>query len=320
MPAQALIRGRNVHRIVTLLPSATEIVCALGFEAQLVGRSHECDYPPAVARVPVLTSPRFDPEGSSAEVDQRVKKILSDALSVYRVDAELLRSLKPDVIVTQSQCEVCAVSIRDVEQAAAELIDSSPPMIISLAPYSLGDVMADIERVGAELGEPERAARLVAALRHRMSTIEQKAAKARRRPTVGCIEWMEPLMAAGNWMPELVMMAGGENLFGDAAQHSPAMKFDRLVAGNPDVILLMPCGFSMDRTVAELDALARQPGWSQLKAVREHQIYSADGNQYFNRPGPRIVESLEILAEILHPEIFRFGHEGTGWRRVDSLV
>jgi len=305
-----------VHRIVTLLPSATEIICALGFEAQLVGRSHECDYPPAVVRLPVLTSPKFNAEGTSAEVDLRVKKILADALSVYRVDVELLRSLKPDVIVTQSQCEVCAVSIRDVEQAAADWIDGPPPMIISLAPYSLGDVMGDIQRVGVELGEPERAMKLVAALSHRMTTIEQQAAKAGRRPTVGCIEWIEPLMVAGNWMPELVTMAGGENLFGDAGQHSPTMKFDRLLASDPDVIMLMPCGLNMDRTAAELGALANQPGWVRLKAVREQQVYLADGNQYFNRPGPRIVESLEILAEILHPQIFHFGHEGTGWRRL----
>jgi iron complex transport system substrate-binding protein len=308
-----------VHRIVTLLPSATEIVCALGFEAQLVGRSHECDYPPQVVRLPMLTSPKFNAEGTSAEVDLRVKKILADALSVYRVDVELLRNLKPDVIVTQSQCEVCAVSIRDVEQAAAHWIDGPPPIIISLAPYSLGDVMADIQRVGTELGEPERAMKLVATLSQRMTTIEQTAAKAGRCPTVGCIEWLEPLMGAGNWMPELVTMAGGENLLGGAGEHSATMTFDRLLASDPEVLLLMPCGFDMQRTAAELDTLARQPGWTRLKAVREQQVYLTDGNQYFNRPGPRIVESLEILAEILHPRAFHFGHEGTGWRRLSLL-
>jgi iron complex transport system substrate-binding protein len=307
-----------VHRIVTLLPSATEIVCALGFEAQLVGRSHECDYPPTVARLPVLSSPKFNPEGTSAEVDERVKQILADALSVYRVDVELLRKLKPDVIVTQSQCEVCAVSIRDVELAAADWLGGPPPMIISLAPYSLADVMADIERVGVELGEPEHAMKLAGALSQRMTTIQQQAAKAVRRPTVACIEWLEPLMAAANWMPELVAMAGGQNLFGEAGQHSPTMKFDRLLAKDPDVIVLMPCGFNMDRTATELDALASQLGWAQLKAVREQRVYLADGNQYFNRPGPRIAESLEILAEILQPQIFHFGHEGIGWRRLSS--
>ena len=308
-----------MHRIVTLLPSATEIVCALGFEVQLVGRSHECDYPPDVLRLPTLTSPKFDAEGTSAEVDQRVKNILADALSVYRVDVELLRSLKPDVIVTQSQCEVCAVNIRDVEQAAADWINGPPPTIISLAPFSLGDVMADIQRVGAELGESERARKLLAALRQRMSTIEQQAAKASSSPTIGCIEWLEPLMAAGNWMPELITMAGGKSLLGDAGQHSSTIRFDQLLASDPEVLLLMPCGFNMERTAAELDTLAIQPGWARLKAVREQQVYLTDGNQYFNRPGPRIVESLEILAEILHPDVFHFGHEGTGWRRLLSV-
>ncbi len=285
-------------------------------EDQLIDRSHECDYPPIVARLPVLTSPKFNSEGPSAEVDERVKKILAEALSVYRVDVELLRSVKPDVIVTQSQCDVCAVSLRDVELAAAHWVGGPPPKIISLAPYSLSDVMADIERVGVELGEVERGMKLASGLRQRMTIIEQQAAKAGTRPTVGCIEWIDPLMAAGNWMPELVAMAGGRNLFGLAGQHSPRMKFADFAAKDPEVILLMPCGFNMDRTAGELGAITKQPEWSQLKAVRQRRVYLADGNQYFNRPGPRIVESLEILAEIIHPEIFRFGHEGAGWRRL----
>lgn len=305
-------------RIVTLLPSATEIVCALGFEAELVGRSHECDYPPSVERLPVLTSPKFNVDGTSAEIDQRVKKILSDALSVYRVDVELLRTLRPDVIVTQSQCEICAVNIRDVEQAAAEWMGMPPPRIMSLAPYSLGDVLSDIARVGVELGEPERATKLVDGLRQRITAIEQHAATLGRRPTVACIEWLDPLMIAANWIPELVTIAGGESVFGEARQHSTTINFDRLMQHDPDVIVLMPCGFNMDRTAAELNTLARRPGWTQLNAVREQQVYLTDGNQYFNRPGPRIVDSTEIMSEILRPDIFHFGREGTGWRRLRS--
>jgi iron complex transport system substrate-binding protein len=303
-------------RIVTLLPSATEIVCALGFEPQLVGRSHECDYPPSVERLPVLTRPKFDPDGSSAEVDERVKRILSDALSVYRVDVELLLSLRPDVIVTQSQCEVCAVNIRDVEQAAADWTGEPAPTIISLAPYSLGDVLSDMARVGIELGEPDRATKLVDGLRQRISAIEKHAAVVAKRPTAACIEWLDPLMMAANWIPELVTIAGGENLFGEAGQHSPTINFDRFVQYDPDTIVLMPCGFNMDRTAAELNLLAHQPGWTHLKAVREEQVYLTDGNQYFNRPGPRIVDSLEIMSEILHPHIFHFGHEGIGWKHL----
>ena len=302
-------------RIVSLLPSATEVVCALGFEQQLVGRSHECDYPPSVVSLPSLTSPKFNPEGSSAEVDDRVKKILADALSVYRVDALKLRSLAPDVIVTQSQCDVCAVSLRDVEAAVAQWLGGAPPKIVSLAPFGLPDVFADMERVAVALGAPDRGIQLVARLRQRMAAVEARARQAAARPTVACIEWIEPLMAAGNWMPDLVAMAGGRNLFGTAGQHSPWMKFEDLAAADPGVILVMPCGFNLERTAAELPALTNRPGWARLTAVREGGVYLADGNQFFNRPGPRLAESLEILAEILHAELFRFGHERSGWLR-----
>jgi iron complex transport system substrate-binding protein len=304
-----------VHRIVSLLPSATEIVCALGFENQMVGRSHECDYPAPVARLPVLTEPKFNPEGSSAEVNQRVMTILADALSVYRVDAEKLRSLKPDVIVTQSQCDVCAVSMREVEEAVAQWLGAQPK-IVSLAPYALADVLNDMQRVADGLDAPERGSELVSRLRERMGSIEARAKTASTRPRIAIIEWIEPLMAAGNWMPELVAMAGGTNLFGEAGAHSPWMKFEELVAKDPEVIMIAPCGFNMDRSSAELPALRKQTEWATLRAVREGRVFLADGNQYFNRPGPRIVESLEILAEIIHPELFRLGHEHTGWRRI----
>src|SRR5579864_5829248 len=302
-------------RIVTLLPSATEIVCALGFEAALVGRSHECDYPPSVARLPALTEAKFNPEGTSAEIDQRVKKIVADALSVYRVDAAKLRELRPDVIVTQSQCEVCAVSESDVEAAVAEWLGARPK-IVSLAPYGLDDVFTDMQRVADALGAPARGVELVARLRNRLVAIAGKARNAAERPTVATIEWIDPLMAAGNWMPTLVEMAGGSNLFGTAGEHSPWMKFDDLAAKDPAAILISPCGFNMDRAAKDLPVLTNQPKWQQLAAVRNRQVFMADGNQYFNRPGPRIAESLEILAEIVHPELFNFGHEGSGWRRL----
>jgi len=302
-------------RIVTLLPSATEIVCALGFEAALVGRSHECDYPPSVGRLPALTEAKFNPEGTSAEIDQRVKKIVADALSVYRVDAPKLRELRPDVIVTQSQCEVCAVSESDVETAVAEWLGARPK-IVSLAPYGLDDIFTDMQRVADALGAAPRGVELVAKLRNRLAAIAGKARNAAQRPTVATIEWIDPLMAAGNWMPTLVEMAGGSNLFGTAGEHSPWMKFDDLAAKDPDVILISPCGFNMDRAAKDLPVLTSQAKWQQLAAVRNGRVFMADGNQYFNRPGPRIAESLEILAEIVHPELFRFGHEGSGWRRL----
>ncbi len=303
-------------RIVSLLPSATEIVCALGFENDLVGRSHECDFPASVTRLPALTEAKFNPEGSSAEIDQRVKQIVRDALSVYRVDAPRLRELRPDVIVTQSQCNVCAVSESDVEAAVADWLGTQP-RIVSLAPYALDDVFIDMQRTADALGAPDRGKTLVEGLRERLAAIADKArGQAAKRPTVATVEWIDPLMAAGNWMPTLVEMAGGINLFGKSGEHSPWMEFGELAAKDPEVILISPCGFNMNRAAEDLPALTGRPEWPKLRAVREQHVFMADGNQYFNRPGPRIAESLEILAEILHPELFSFGHEGTGWRRL----
>jgi iron complex transport system substrate-binding protein len=302
-------------RIVTLLPSATEIVAALGFEDQIVGRSHECDFPRSVVRVPPLTEAKFNPEGTSAEIDQRVKKIVGDALSVYRVDTAKLRELRPDVIVTQSQCEVCAVSERDVEAAVAEWLGARPK-IVSLAPYGLDDILTDMQRVADALDAQTRGTELVDQLRARLGKVADKARGASVRPSVATIEWIDPLMAAGNWMPTLVEMAGGVNLFGKAGEHSPWMKFDELTAKDPDLILISPCGFDMDRAAQDLPALTNHAEWRTLKAVRTGRVFMADGNQYFNRSGPRIAESLEILAEMTHPDLFHFGHEGTGWRRL----
>lgn len=301
------------QRVVSLIASSTEIVCALGFEDWLVGRSHECDFPARVRRLPACTEPKFPVEGSSYDVDQRVKAILQEGLGVYRVHADVLKQLRPDLIITQTQCEVCAVSQRDVEQATCNWLESQP-QIVALAPNALADVWADIRRVARALGAPERGDNLVRQLVQRMADVEARAATLPDRPSVACIEWIDPLMAAGNWMPELVEMAGGVNLFGEAGKHSPWMTWEQLQDRNPDVILIVPCGFDVERTRQELGALTKRPGWSELRAVQAQRVYLADGNQYFNRPGPRLADSLEILAEILHPGAFHFGYEGTGWR------
>jgi iron complex transport system substrate-binding protein len=302
-------------RIVSLIASATEIVCALGFESQLVGRSHECDFPASIKDLPVCTSPKFQVEGLSYEIDQRVKAILQEALSVYRVAAESLEQLRPTHIITQSQCEVCAVSLKDVEQALCQFT-SSQPVIVSLEPNALADVWTDIERVARALGAPDHGERVVAEMRGRMNDIVVRARSTDSRPTVACIEWIEPLMAAGNWMPELVEMAGGINLFGEAGKHSPWMSWEDLVAKDPDIIFISPCGFDIQRTLAETNLLSDKPQWKNLRAVKGNRVLVADGNQYFNRPGPRLVESLEILAESLHPELFHFHHENEGWVRL----
>jgi iron complex transport system substrate-binding protein len=304
----------RTRRIVSLLPSATEIVCALGLRDDLVGRSHECDFPPGVEALPALTEPKFKVEGSSAEIDRHVKRIVGDALSVYRVDADRLRELAPTAIVTQSQCEVCAVSQADVEGALATWLGARP-QVVSLAPYGLADVFKDMKRVASALGAPERGELLAGHLRARMDAIASRTAAAASRPAVAIIEWIDPLMAAGNWMPEMVAMAGGENLFGAAGEYSPWLSLDELAAKDPDLIVISPCGFAIPRTLEELPALTRDSRWRSLRAVREGRVFVADGSQYFNRPGPRIAESLEILAEIIHPNLARFGHEGAGWRR-----
>ena len=299
-------------RIVSLIASATEIVCALGFETDLVGRSHECDYPHGVRRVPVCTAPKFKVEGSSAEIDQRVREVLQQSLSVYKVDAELLRELRPDVIVTQSHCEVCAVSERDVIEATCSWLGSSTK-IVSLRPDRLEDVWDGMMQVAEALNAPDEARRLVADLQGRMKQIQQLAAYQRHRPVIACVEWIEPLMASGNWMPQLVEMAGGVNAFGETGKHSPVLPWDTFQAANPEVIIVLPCGFDLKKTREEMPALARREGWNSLRAVQSGRVYLTDGNQFFNRPGPRLVESLEILAEILHPETFHFGHEKHGW-------
>lgn len=301
-------------RIVSLIASATEIAWALGYGDQLVGRSHECDFPEVVKRLPSCTEPKFAVTGSSAEIDGRVRAALADSPSVYRVDAELLRRLRPDVILTQAQCEVCAVSLRDVEQAVCGWVESRPT-IVSLLPNCLADVWSDMRRTAAALGNPGRGEEEVGALRERMAAIADRAKQQSGRPTLFCVEWIEPLMAAGNWMPELVEMAGGVPLLGATGAHSPTIGWQQLVERDPDVIVVMPCGWDQAKARQEMPALTCRPEWPRLKAVRAGQVFLADGNQFFNRPGPRLVESLEILAEILHPRAFHFGHEGSAWER-----
>jgi len=302
-------------RILSLIPSSTEIVCALGFENQLIGRSHECDFPSSVQKLSSCTAPKFKVEGTSAEIDQRVKSILKNALSVYQIDEKKLQQMQPDIIITQAQCEVCAVSLKDVETAVCEWVESRP-QIVSLEPNQLSDIWKDFINIAEALGVKEQGHELVSQLKQRMNKIAQKTINFPQKPTVVCIEWIEPLMSAGNWMPELIEMGGGINLFGVAGEQSPWMTWEQLLEANPDVILVMPCGFNLARSKAEMSSLSQKPEWSQLNAVQNQQVYLTDGNQYFNRPGPRLVESLEIIAEILHPAHFDFHHQQSGWEQL----
>jgi iron complex transport system substrate-binding protein len=307
------------RRVVSLIASATETVVALGCEDRLVGRSHECDYPPSIRALPVCTSAKVDIEASGAEIDRQIKSLLRNAVSIYDLSAETLEGLRPDLLLTQSQCEVCAVSLRDVERAVCEMV-SSRPRIVSLEPDGLADIWRGIEDIAEALGVPERGVELNRQLQGRLDEMARRVAAIPARPTVACIEWIEPLMAAGNWVPELVGIAGGINLFGEAGKHSPWMTWDELAQRDPDVIVVLPCGWDIARSQREMGPLASRAGWGALTAVRNGQVYLTDGNQFFNRPGPRVVESAEILAEILHPREFHFGHEGTGWSRLSSTA
>jgi iron complex transport system substrate-binding protein len=306
-------------RLVSLLPSATEIVCALGLDDQLVGRSHECDYPPEVKRLPVCTSSKLDLASDSHQIDRQVKVLLQRALSLYHIDTATLKALQPDVILTQSQCEVCAVTSNDLEEALGDWIGSRP-LILSLAPTRLAEVWNNIREVAERLDVPNRGTALAGRLEGRVEAIAAKARAAASLPSVACIEWLDPLMAAGNWVPELVEGAGGLNLFGEPGQHAPWLNWEAVQEHDPEILVLMPCGFDIARTCREMDALTRRPDWSKLRAVRPGCVFLTDGNQYFNRPGPRLVESLEILAELIHPKLFDFGHEGRGWRRLTWAV
>ncbi|HET6325285.1 MAG TPA: cobalamin-binding protein [Planctomycetaceae bacterium] len=344
-------------RIVSLIASATEIVAALGFGPNLVGRSHECDFPSDVLALPACSEPKIDIHGTSREIDDRVKSLAGTAVSIYRVFPDVLRQLKPTHIITQTQCEVCAVSLKDVEQAMAGMIDiDHPPKIVALNPMALADVWTDIRAVAESLGASERGERLIASLQHELDAIRTLASGACRpagssplgassvedtggqaasatqrqagqragssttvqsRPSIACLEWIDPLMSCGNWVPELVELAGGRNLLGEAGKHSPWLEWDGLAACDADVIAIMPCGFDIPRTRAELPPLTEHPRWQTLRAVRDGRVYLTDGNQFFNRPGPRLVESARILAEILHPDLFGNSLEGTGWVHLD---
>jgi iron complex transport system substrate-binding protein len=299
-------------RIVSLIPSATEILAALGLTDAIVGRSHECDHPPEILDRPTCTRARINSSASSTAIHQDVNQLLQSALSIYQIETDVLEQLQPTHIVTQDQCDVCAVSLGEVEKAVASLTHTQP-QIISLQPNVLADVWADIERVARTLEVD--ANRLIENIQSRIEICRHKiqGLSVSELPTVVCIEWIDPLMVASNWIPELVTFAGGQSLFSVSGQASAQLKWANLVATDPGIIVVMPCGLDLNRTRAEISALTQRPEWQNLRAVNSGRVYITDGNSYFNRPGPRLVDSLEILAEILHPEIFSYGYQGTAW-------
>ncbi len=301
-------------RIASLTPNATEITAALGGLSQLVVRSHACDYPPSVCNLPACTKVNINTALPSSNINQSIGDLLSSALSIYQIDVPLLKSVAPDVILTQSQCDVCAVSEAELSNALGDKLHHGID-IVSLKSVQLTDIWQDITTIAKVIDANERGRALISKIKVSMATINRKCAALRSRPRVACIEWIAPLMAAGNWVPELISMAGGVNLFGEIGIHSPWMDWEELKSTDPDVIIVMPCGFDLKRCRAEMFTLTESPGWEELSCVKAGDIYLADGNQYFNRPGPRIAQSLEIIAEILHPHEFKPKYKGTGWER-----
>ena len=291
-------------RIVSLLPSTTEIVFALGLGDQLAAVTHECDYPEQARGLPVITSSALDhSDSSSAEIDMQVRSHLRDGLSIYQLDHELLTRIQPKLILTQALCEVCAVSFGHVEAAVRDL--QAEPLVLSLEPMRLDEIFGTILAVGNVTDTRARAQALVAELRGRVVQVRERAAQASYRPRVALFEWCDPLYGPGHWMPELVELAGGKLAFGEAGQPSRRIAWDSVIAFAPEVIVLTPCGFDLERAVAEAEAvLPERPGWEALPAVRNGRVYVVDGNAFFSRPGPRIVESLELLASFVHPELF----------------
>lgn len=300
-------------RIISLIASATEIVHALGLGRFQVGRSHECDFPPEVLPLPVCTRPSFPVSGSSAEIDALVKDKLRAAASLYDVFPETVEGLFPTHIITQTQCRVCAVSLDDVRRALARSV-TTHPTVIALEPNDLAGIWSGILEIARSCGYAERGIALVESLRRDMAAIAATAASA-PRPRLAVIEWHEPLMAAGNWTPQLIEMAGGINLFGAPGEHSPYLSWHELAAADPDVILTAPCGFDLSRTASEMHWLTSRPEWPRLRAVASGRVFLADGNQFFNRPGPRVTAALRALAEILHPDLFEPTLSPSVWRR-----
>lgn len=320
-------RDNRAVRLVSLLASATEMIYELGCLDQLVGRSHECDYPPEVLSLPVVSKAQIDINASSAEIDAQIKEQvlarkavqLEDpalkALSIYAIDVEQLQTLRPDVIFTQTQCEVCAVSERDVMQAIEQLIGLQP-RLVSLAPYCLEDVWEDVLRVGRALERLEQAEILVDGYKKQLTYLKNVTSKLGSRPRVTVLEWLDPLMASGNWTPELIEYAGGESVFGEIGLHSPWLSWEELQAEDPDVLVLSPCGYTIERTLQDVPLLQQQPAWQALKAVSNGRVYAIDGNSYLNRSGPRLVESAKLLGRVIWGEQLSIEVDTNVWKHV----
>ncbi len=297
------------QRIASLLASATEILYGLGLGEKVIAVSHECDFPPEVTGKPRVTYTHIDADASSVEIDRQVTERATAGAPIYHVDAERLALLRPDLIVTQAQCEVCAVSHDEVLRAVQGHDALKSSVVVALNATKLDEIFEDIIRVGDAAGCSGEAQAYVTDLRKRLEVVRTNAASAAaaHRPRVVCVEWIDPVMVAANWMPELIDIAGGQCDLTRSGSRSCYTAWDDVIAYDPEVIVVMPCGFDLARTLDEAKHLPKLRNWSKLTAVRTERVYAVDGNAYFNRSGPRIIDSLEILAELIHPTVFGDG-------------
>ena len=298
-------------RICSLLPSATEILYAIGLGDAVLGVTHECDFPAEAATKPALIRPRVDPQATPAEIDRKVSEIIARGESIYSVDAELLSSLAPDLILTQDLCHVCAASPDDLATALTRF--PRPPRVLSLTPRSLAEVWDDIRRVGDATGRRREAETLANAIERRVAAVEAVSAQAGSRPRVLCLEWLDPYFVGGHWIPEMVWIAGGEDVLGRLRQPSYKVSAGEILESRPDVIVVMPCGYNTARIAEEFRLEQLPHGASDLPAVKERRVFAVDANSYFSRPGPRLAEGVELLAHLIHPELFPEARSGA-WR------
>jgi iron complex transport system substrate-binding protein len=289
-------------RICSLLPSATEIVCALGAQTQLVGVTHECDFPPSAASIRGITRSNIPAGYSSAQIDAAVSESLNSSGSLYELDLHALEELQPDLLITQRLCDVCAVAFDRVQTAAENL--SSRPRVLNLEPSSLSDILHSIQMVGDAIGRRPAAEALVSALQQRIDAVRAITQNLSNRPRVFCMEWVDPPFCGGHWMKELVYLAGGRDDLATDGRPSRRIDWQRVLDLSPEIIVLTCCGFDLARCSAEAPILAGFEGVHRLPAATSGRIFATDGSAYFSRPGPRIVDSLEILAHIVHPELF----------------
>ena len=300
-------------RICSLLPSATEVIAALGLSDELVGISHECDYPPSVKNVPIMVEPMIPPHGlSSDDIDRHVSQLVASGQRLYRLNEHLLRQAQPDLILSQDLCHVCAVTPDQLHDALCSM--PRQPTVLTLNPGTVHDVIDDVVRIGDAAGRPVEGHRLAAQLRDRLEAIRIRFQGIAHRPRVVCIEWLSPLYVAGHWVPEMVQLAGGQAVLSQPGSSSRVVTWDEILGVAPNVLIVMPCGFSVDRTHRELFELRQQPGQWRLPSDLAQHTFLVDASSYFSRPGPRLIDGIELLAAILHPADHDYIHESKACR------